>query len=103
MHVVARPRLTAFGATYPDALDQLETWYHVMRRARFRSPHELKQSFPAADFISDGLVVFNIRGNNYRLVAHLKYATDTNMGRAYIRHIFTHADYDLWNRKRRGQ
>jgi mRNA interferase HigB len=102
MHVIARPRLTAFGAAHPDALDQLDTWFHVMRRARFRTPHELKQSFPTADPIGQGLVVFNIRGNHYRIVAHMKYATDTNMGRAYIRHVFTHEEYDAWNRERQA-
>jgi mRNA interferase HigB len=103
MHVISRPRLTAFGAEHPDALDQLQTWYHVMKKARFRTPHELKQSFPTADPIGDGLVVFNLVGNSYRVVAHIKYATDTNMGRVYVRHLFTHKEYDAWNDERRGK
>jgi mRNA interferase HigB len=102
MHVISRPRLNAFGAEHPDAMDQLQIWFHVMKRARFQSPHMLKQSFPTADQIGDGFVVFNLGGNRYRIVAHVKYATATNLGRVYVRHVFTHKDYDFWNAQRRG-
>ena len=101
MHVITRKRLHVFGALHPDARGPLDVWYRLMRRGRFESPHVVREIFPAADFLGTGLVVFNIGGNKYRLVAQIHYATETFGGRVYVRHVMTHEQYDAWNEERR--
>ena len=65
-----------------------------MQRTEFRSFAELRATFPSADMIDD-LIVFNIGGNKYRLIAAIHF----NRGRVYIRHVLTHQEYDRnrWN------
>ena len=69
-----------------------------MSSRRFENFAELKSVFGSADAV-DKFVVFDIGGNKYRLVAHVRYATDTNMGRAYVREVMTHSQYDGWSSK----
>jgi mRNA interferase HigB len=72
-----------------------------MRKARFTNSAELKATFGSADPLGQGLVVFNIGGNKYRLIAYVHYATPTNIGRVFVQHVFTHAEYDEWSDERR--
>ena len=85
MHVIARKRLLAFGRAHPQAVTPLDVWYRVMKQARFTNSAELKATFGSADPVGKGLVVFNIGGNKYRLIAYVRYATRTNMGRVWVR------------------
>lgn len=62
----------------------------MMRRKTYRTPHELKRDFASVDFVGSGIAVFNICGNKYRLVAHVRY----DVGLVYVRHILTHEEYD---------
>jgi len=103
MHVITRKRLLEFGKQHPDAVTPLDVWYRLMRKARFTKWAELKATFGSADAIGQGLVAFNVGGNKYRLIAYVRYATDTNMGRVWIRHVLTHAEYDRWSDERREQ
>jgi mRNA interferase HigB len=96
MHVITRRRLKEFWAVYPDAETPLEIWYRAMKKERFTDFAHLKQTFGSADYVSD-LVVFNIGGNKYRLIAAIHY----NTGEVYIRHVLTHAEYDRDNWKKR--
>ena len=73
----------------PSAADAFAKWYDLVRNNRFANFHELRRTFPSADLVGD-LVVFNIRGNHYRLIARIIY----EKGRVYVRHVLTHADYD---------
>src|SRR6266508_1007397 len=101
MHVITRKRLLAFGRAHPDAITPLDVWYRLMRKARFTHAADLKTTFGSADPVGKGLVVFNIRGNKYRLIAYVRYATRTNMGRVWVRHVLTHAEYDRWSEEKR--
>ncbi len=69
--------------------DAFARWYDLVRNNRFASFNEVRRTFPSADLIGE-LVVFNIRGNRYRLVTRFIY----EKGRVYIRHVLTHAEYD---------
>jgi mRNA interferase HigB len=60
-----------------------------MQTANFRNFDELRATFPSADTVDD-LIVFNIGGNKYRLIASIHF----NRGKVYVRHVLTHSEYD---------
>ena len=90
MHIITRTRLTEFGRRHPDAEQPLRDWARFIRRKRYRGHLELRSDFPRADFIGPRKVVFDICGNRYRLVVDMRY----DLGRAYIRHVVPHQEYD---------
>lgn len=89
MHIITRRRLLEFVEKYPAAESPLEHWYRIVKRTDFASFAELRQVFPSVDQVGR-LTVFNIGGNNFRLIAAIHY----NRGQIYIRQILTHADYN---------
>ena len=72
-----------------------------MKAARFRSSDEVKAAFGTASFLGDREVVFNLAGNDFRLVAIFHYAREGTKGRVYVRHVFTHKEYEAWSDERR--
>jgi mRNA interferase HigB len=72
-----------------SAPDAFAKWYDLVRNNRFANFSEVRRTFPSAGLVGD-LVVFNIRGNRYRLVARFIF----DKGRVYIRRVMTHAEYD---------
>jgi mRNA interferase HigB len=96
MHVIAKPALISFWTTHPDAERPLQVWYHTMENETINDFNELRDTFARADYVN-GLTVFDIGGNKYRLIASIHY----NRRKAYIRNILTHAEYDrgVWKRK----
>jgi mRNA interferase HigB len=101
MHVITRKRLVEFGQAYPTAVTPLDVCYRLMKQGHFTSPEGLKAVFASVDFLGKGLAVFNIGGKKCRLVATVRYATATNIGRVWVRRIFTHVEYDRWSQERR--
>lgn len=97
MHVITKTRLAAFWRLHPDAEEPLRVWFRIMNQETFTDLITVRAFFPTADYV-DGLTVFNIGGNKYRLVADISY----QLGWVYIRHILTHAEYDRnqWKGKR---
>jgi mRNA interferase HigB len=67
-----------------------------MRRKRYAEHLEVKADFGTADFIGPQKVVFNICGNRYRLIVDMRY----DLGRVYVRHVVTHAEYDRLIKRR---
>ena len=96
MHVIAKPALVAFWTRYPDAQAPLAAWHTLMRMNDFANFAELKATFGSVDHV-DGLTVFDIGGNKYRLIA----AIHDNRRKVYIRNVLTHSEYDrgAWKRK----
>jgi mRNA interferase HigB len=90
MHVIAKPALVSFWTKHPDARLSLMSWYRVVQSEDFSSFADLRLTFARADLVR-GLTVFNIAGNSYRLIAAIHY----NRRKIYIRHVLTHAEYDL--------
>jgi len=93
MRVIALSTLKAFwqhGSTYEDAREPALTWYRHALAADWSSPAEVKADFGNASILKDGRVVFNIAGNEYRLVVWINYAYRV----VTIRFIGTHAQYD---------
>jgi len=96
MHVIAKPVLIEFWAKRPDAEGPLAAWYRTMGSEFFADFNHLRATFASADYV-DGLTVFNIGGNKYRLIASIHY----NRHKVFIRGILTHSEYDRGDWKRR--
>jgi mRNA interferase HigB len=90
VHIITRSRLTEFGRKHPDARVSLREWIRVIRRKSYRTHLEVRGDFPRVDFIGPRRAVFDVGGNRYRLVVDMRY----DLGRVYIRHVVTHAEYD---------
>jgi mRNA interferase HigB len=89
VHIISRKQLNEFAEKHSDAKSSLSHWYQVAKRLNFSSFAELRQTFPAADQVGK-LTVFNIGGNNIRLIAAIHY----NRKKIYIRSVLTHAEYN---------
>jgi mRNA interferase HigB len=89
MHVISRKMLRQFWELHPDSESALARWFKIMAQQEFTSFEALRATFPTADKVGD-LIVFNIGGNKYRLIA----AVHFNRGKVYIRHVLSHDDYD---------
>lgn len=72
------------------ARSQYDAWLEIVTRAQWRNPKHVKASYPKASILKAGRVVFNIKGNDYRLVAAVQYQA----GVLAIRFFGTHAEYD---------
>ena len=90
MRVISRKVLTGFSRQHRLAATPLSAWYAMVKAKRYADSHQVKADFGSADFRKNGIVIFNIGGNKYRLVAHFRY----DIGIVYIKHIVTHAEYD---------
>ena len=90
MHVIAKTALVTFWTKHPDSRVALTAWYKIIQDQDFASFAELRKTFASADHVK-GLTVFNIAGSKYRLIAAVHY----NRRKVFIRHILTHAEYDL--------
>jgi mRNA interferase HigB len=75
---------------YADPEISLRAWYHDAKVAEWESSNDLKQQYKNASIVGEGRVVFNIKGNNYRLVVAIDYAFQV----IFIRFIGTHSQYD---------
>ena len=96
MHVIAKPVLVEFWTKHPDAEHPLSAWYRTIRTGVFADFNDLRATFASADYV-DGLTVFNIGGNKYRLIAAIHY----NRHKVYVRNVLTHEEYDRGKWKRR--
>ena len=90
MRIISRRALREFWEQHPDARQPLQAWYADVKRAEWKTPSEIKVLYRNASFIANNRVVFNIKGNHYRLVVAIQY----EFGLVYIRFVGTHQDYD---------
>ncbi len=93
MHIITRQKLIACWTEHPDAEDALKAWEKEAEHAHWKSPTDIKARYRSADFLPGNRVVFNIKGNHYRLVVKIQYPT----GVVYIRFVGTHKEYDRIN------
>ncbi|MCD6734926.1 MAG: type II toxin-antitoxin system HigB family toxin [Burkholderiaceae bacterium] len=99
MHVIAKPILIEFWQKHPDAERPLAAWYRIMESEVFADFNDLRATFASADYL-DGLTVFDIGGNKYRLITAIHY----NRRKVYVREVLAHETYDRgrWKRTRRN-
>ncbi|MCL4868988.1 MAG: type II toxin-antitoxin system HigB family toxin [Anaerolineae bacterium] len=90
MRIIAQRTLKEFWQIYPDAEQPLRAWYEKTRRVIWKTPGDVKGDYRHASFLANNRVVFNIKGNHYRLVVALDYAYSV----VYIRFVGTHRAYD---------
>ncbi|MBU0512029.1 MAG: type II toxin-antitoxin system HigB family toxin [Chloroflexi bacterium] len=90
MRIISRKALREFWEKYPDAEQPLRAWYTNVKRAIWKTPADVQNAYRNASFIANNRVIFNIKGNRYRLVA----AIDYRYGVIYIRFVGTHGQYD---------
>lgn len=99
MRVVAKCRLMEsareLSTKYGGCVEQVSAWYRIANRATWHNLSEVRQIFPHADNVGDK-TVFNIKGNEYRLIVQIVYTTQT----IYIRDLLTHKEYDKGNWKK---
>jgi mRNA interferase HigB len=93
MHIITRQKLIAFWTEYPDVEDALKAWEKETKHAHWKTPADIKARYRSADILPGNRVVFNIKGNHYRLVVKIHYNTDV----VYIRFVGTHNEYDRIN------
>ncbi len=90
MRVIAKKILRDFWAKHSDCEQQLKSWYKEAEDAIWKSPNQIKREYPFANILEDNRIVFNIKGNKYRLLVRINY----NYQMVWIRFIGTHAQYD---------
>jgi mRNA interferase HigB len=90
MRIIARRTLREFWEKHPDTEQPLKAWFATVKSADWQQPADVKTSFRHASFVGTNRVVFNVKGNHYRLIA----AIDYRFGIVYIRFIGSHRDYD---------
>ena len=90
MRVIAKKILRDFSLKHPDCEQQLKSWYNEAEIATWKTPNEIKRDYPSASILENNRIVFNIKGNNYRLIIKLNY----HYQMVWIRFIGTHAQYD---------
>ena len=99
MRIIARSTLREFWEKYADAEKPLHDWYDLVKAADWKTPQDVKNTFNDASIIGDNRIVFNIKGNDYRLVVHFLY----EFGTLRIKWIGTHRDYDRINAEKVGR
>ena len=90
MRVIAKKILRDFWEKHEDCEQQLKAWFSEALKAEWENPNQIKTEYPSASILNDNSVVFNIKGNNYRLIVKISYEYEM----VWIRFIGTHAEYD---------
>ncbi|MEN9346565.1 MAG: hypothetical protein RLZZ77_76 [Bacteroidota bacterium] len=90
MRVIAKKTLREFWERHPRSEQSLKSWYKEVEAAHWNTPSEIKKSYASASFLNDNRVIFNIKGNDFRLVTRINYEFKL----VWIRFIGTHEEYD---------
>jgi len=88
--IFAKSTLREYWENYPDTEQYLKTWYDTAMSSEWKTPNDVKQTYANASILKDSRVVFNIKGNSYRLVVKLNFEKQW----IFIRFIGTHPEYD---------
>ena len=90
MRVFALSTLRRHWESFPECEQSLKAWYDEVRRACWTTPHDIRLRYASASFVGNSRVVFNIKGNSYRLIVDVSYQRQM----VFIKFIGTHAEYD---------
>ena len=90
MRVIAKSTLKEFWLKHADCEQALKSWYLEADKSAWKNPNDIKAEYPSASILADNRIVFNIKGNSYRLIVKINYAYQM----VWIRFIGTHAAYD---------
>jgi mRNA interferase HigB len=95
MWIIAIKALKEFWKKHPDSEQPLSAWYAEAKNTEWKKPADISRLYRSASILANNRIVFNIKGNNYRLVVAINY--DYRI--VYIRFIGTHKEYDKINAK----
>ena len=90
MRIIAKSTLVEYYTDHPQAKQPLEDWYETTKRAEWHNLNDIRATFNTVDYVGNDRYLFNIKGNDYRLIVVIRFAKE----RVYIRFIGTHAEYD---------
>lgn len=90
MQILSHSTLRDFWELHPKAQAPLTVWHARVRVAQWNEPQDVKNDFGSVDFVGDDRAIFNIGGNNYRLIARISYPYK----RVMIKFVGTHKEYD---------
>lgn len=90
MRILGLPLLQRFKQSHADARGPLDAWQDEVERGQWQTSQDIKQRHRSADFLADNRVIFNVKGNRYRLVVQVRYRG----GWVVVEWIGTHAEYD---------
>ena len=88
--IFAKRTLRQFWEKYPDSEQYLKTWYDTAMSSDWKTPADVKKSYANASILKESRIVFNIKGNTYRLIAKINFEKQW----IFIRFIGTHDEYD---------
>lgn len=95
MRAIAVKKLNDFWKKHADSEQALRAWFEEVKKSVWNNPNAIKKNYKTASFLPKNRVVFNIKGNKYRLIVAIKYEFKI----VYIRFIGTHKEYDRINAK----
>ena len=90
LRIISRKTLREFWQKHADCEQQLKVWFKEVQKATWKNFNELKIEFPSASILDNNRVVFNIKGNKYRLIVKINFEYQL----LWIRFVGTHSDYD---------
>lgn len=96
MKIAGRNLLDAFCARHTDARRWIENWLSDAEAATWTRPQDLKDRYASVSFLAGNTIIFNVKGNEYRLEVVCAYRA----GVVVVKWVGTHAEYDERNRKR---
>lgn len=91
MHIISLKMLQQFWGKHPAAEMPMRNWHTVVEQTRFSDFNHVKQVFNSTDYVPP-YTVFDVGGNNYRVITAIHY----NTGKVYIRWTMTHSKYNEW-------
>lgn len=90
MKVIGRGLLSAFCDEHADCRKWIANWIRDAEDSTWKTPHDIKLRYQTASFLAENVVIFNVRGNVYRLETQIAFAS----GVVAVKWIGTHAEYD---------
>ena len=97
-HVISKKKLAGFWEKNPDSESVMQAFYKALEKLKAENFAELKQTFGKAD-LAGRRTIFDVGGNKYRVVARVNFEART----IHILHVFTHREYDKWNKEEKGK
>ena len=92
MKLVGRERLENFTENHPDAKQWIANWLAEVGTTTWSTPQDIKERYRSASILPGNIVIFNVKGNAYRLAVQVAYDTET----VVVKRVGTHSDYMTW-------
>jgi mRNA interferase HigB len=90
VRIISRSTLQVFWHKYPECEQPLKSWFAEIKKSNWENLNQLKKTYPNASILKNNRIVFNIKGNNYRLIVKINFEHQL----CWIRFIGTHREYN---------